>query len=249
MISGKKVVATIQTRMTSSRLPGKALLRLAGVPVLQHIIERHKRSSFIDEVVIATTTNPDDDPIVELCKVTGCKFYRGSENDVLGRILAAASVYNADIIVQGMADSPLVDWRIVDCVIKMLSEGDYDFVSNELEETFPVGFDVRACTYAALEESNRVAVDPRYHEHATYYLFTHPDQYRQGNLKAEGDIEWPTLRLTLDTPEDYTLIGMVYDELYSKNHDFSAEDVVRFLKGRPDLVAINKEVKQYNPAI
>ncbi len=249
MINGKKVIATIQARMTSTRLPGKALLQLAGVPVLQHMIERHKRSSFIDEVVVATTTNPEDDPIVELCKALRCKYFGGSENDVLGRILATASPYDADIIVQGMADSPLVDWRIVDGVIEMLSEGSYDFVSNELEESFPVGFDVRACTYAALKDSDYVTQNPTYREHATYYLFTHPERYRQGNFYAHGDMVWPTLRLTLDTPEDYRLISIVYDELYPKNKDFSAEDVVRFLRARPDLVAINTEVKQHNPAV
>lgn len=250
MIKNRKVVATIQARMTSSRLPRKVLMPLAGKSVLERMIERHRRSKYTDEVIVATTTNAADDPIVAEAERLGCKYFRGSEDDVLGRLTGAAGLCGADIVIQGMADSPLVDWRILDRIVEKLDAEKLDFVSNELEETFPVGFDARAFTYAALEESNRVAIEPVYREHAGLFIYKHPEKkFKLGNIRAEGDMLWPTLRLTLDTENDYELIGAVYNALAPQNDDFSAEDVVHFLKSRPGLVAINAEIKQRIPTL
>lgn len=251
MINGKKVVATIQARMTSSRLPGKVLMPLAGKPVLERMIERHRRSKYTDEVIVATTTNASDDPVVALAEQLGCKCFRGSEDDVLGRLAGAVrSLGGADIVIQGMADSPLVDWRILDNILEKLAGENLDFVSNELEETFPVGFDARAFTFAALDEADRVAKEPVYREHASVFIYKHPEhKFKLGNIRAEGDMVWPTLRLTLDTENDYAVIRAVYDALAPKNDDFSAEDVVEFLKSRPDVVALNAEVKQRMPVL
>src|SRR3989344_2253953 len=145
MIDGRKVVATIEGRMTSTRLPGKILMPLAGKPVMEHMIERHRRSKFTDKVIVATTTNATDDAVVALCEKMQCPYFRGSENDVLGRIVVAGEKHKADILVQGMADSPLVDWRIVDRLIHALSKGGYDCATNEFksEDSFPDGFDMR----------------------------------------------------------------------------------------------------------
>src|SRR3989344_5292446 len=122
MIDGRKVVATIEGRMTSTRLPGKILMPLAGKPVMEHMIERHRRSKFTDKVIVATTTNATDDAVVALCEKMQCPYFRGSENDVLGRVVGASLEHTADTLVQGMADSPLVDWRIVDALVAMLEE-------------------------------------------------------------------------------------------------------------------------------
>mgnify|MGYP001584767212 CR=1 FL=1 len=236
--------------MTSSRLPGKVLMPLAGKSVLERMIERHRRSKYTDEVVVATTTNAVDDLIVAEARHLGCKYFRGSEDDVLGRLTGAAGSCGADIVVQGMADSPLVDWRILDRIVEKLDTEKLDFVSNELEETFPVGFDARAFTYVALEEANRVATEPVYREHAGLFIYKHPERkFKLGNIRAEGDMVWPVLRLTLDTEDDYRLISAVYEALAPENDDFSAEDVIDFLKLRPDLVAINGEVKQRTPTL
>src|SRR3989344_3269792 len=113
MIASKKVVATIEGRMTSTRLPGKIMMPLAGKPVMAHMIERHRRSRYTDEVVVATTVNAADDPVVALCERMRCQYFRGSEADVLGRIVEAGIAHKADILIQGMADSPLVDWRFL----------------------------------------------------------------------------------------------------------------------------------------
>jgi spore coat polysaccharide biosynthesis protein SpsF len=249
MINGKKVVATIEARMTSTRLPGKVMMLLAGKPVTQHMIERHRRSKYTDEVVVATTTNATDDPIVKLCEQMGYPYFRGSEDDVLGRVAAAGEKHGAEILVQGMADSPMVDHRLLDKGLELLVAGGYDFMGNEFEETYPVGFDVHLYSFPTFKYAADIDTEPLQREHAGYSIQSQPDKYKIGNFKAEGEMVWPKLRLTLDTREDYKLINAVYDALYTKNPDFSAEDVVAFLKTRPDLVAINAEVKQKNPAV
>lgn len=250
MISGKKVVATIEGRMTSTRLPGKILMPLAGKPVMAHMIERHRRSRYTDEVVVATTVNATDDPIVALCEKMKCPYYRGSEADVLGRIVESGIAHDADILVQGMADSPLVDWRIVDRLVEMLDEEALDVASNEFgEEKYPDGFDMRVYRFPVLKKFEEDHREKEYREHAGYQIRNDPLHYKRGLLSAKGGMLWPELRLTLDTLEDYKVISAVYDELYPKNPDFSADDVIAFLKMRPDLVAINSEIVQKIPTI
>ena len=249
MIEGKKVVATIEGRMTSSRLPGKIMMPLAGRPVMAHMIERHRRSTLTDEVVVATTTNPADDAVVVLCEKMGCAYFRGSEEDCLGRITGAGEEHGADILVQGFADSPLFDWRYVDQCITLLSDNDSDCASNEFTKTFPVGLGVRAYKFTTLKDAEKNDKTPAYREHAGYSIRIHPDRFKHAGWEAEGDMRWPELRLTLDTREDYALISAVYDALYPENPDFSADDVVAFLKTRPDIVAINREIKQKIPTL
>lgn len=248
MINGKKVVATIEGRMTSSRLPEKIMMPLAGKPVMQHMIERHRRSKLTDEVVVATTTNMADDPVAALCEEMSCPCFRGSEDDVLGRVAGAGKKHQADILVQGMADSPLVDWRLVDQCIELLEKENADCASNEFVETFPVGFDVRAYNFVTLKKAEQEDTEPAFREHAGYSIRSQPQKFKLANWEAEGDMRWPELRLTLDTKEDYKLISAVYDELYQKNNDFSAHDVAIFLRERPDLVALNASVVQKIPS-
>lgn len=249
-INGKKVVATIEGRMTSTRLPGKILMPLAGHPVMAHMIERHRRSRYTDEVVVATTVNADDDPVVKLCEEMKCPYFRGSEADVLERIVEAGKAHGADILVQGMADSPMVDWRIVDRLLEMLEEGGLDVASNEFgEEKYPDGFDMRVYRFAVLQKLAEDHHEEKYREHAGYQIRIDPVHYKRGLLSAQGDMRWPELRLTLDTAEDYTLLSAVYDELYPKNPGFSADDVVAFLKTRPALVAINSGIVQKVPVL
>jgi len=249
MINGKKVVAVITGRMSSSRLRGKIMLPLVGKPLMAHMIERHRRSKLTDEVVVATTTNTADDAVVALCEAMKCPYVRGSEDDVLGRIVGVGEKHGADILVQGMADSPLVDWRIVDVLVEMLEKGGYDCTSNEFEDAYPDGFDMRVYSFPILKKAEHVDTKPLLREHAGYSIRSQPDRFKIGRLRAEGDMRWSALRLTLDTREDYALISAVYDELYPKNPDFSADDVVAFLKTRPDLVALNSSVKQTIPAL
>lgn len=250
MIDGERVITTIEARMTSTRLPGKILMPMAGKPVLQHIIERHKRSALVDEVVVATTVNATDDPVVALCEKIGCAYFRGSEDDVLARVVGAGEAHQADILVQGYGDDPCVDWRFVDIIVRKLTEGRYDCAaSNDTEDTFPIGMGVCAYAFPVLRERAATDTDPAYREHAGYSIRSQHDTFNVCTWRAEGDLLWPTLRLTLDTPQDYALLGAVYDALYPNNPDFSATDVVAFLKGRPDLVALNGTIEQKVPVV
>ncbi len=242
MKDGKKIVATIEARMTSTRLPGKVLMPLAGKSVLERLIERLRRSTYVDDVVVATTTNVPDDAIVELCEKLGCHYFRGSEDDVLLRVLQAAQHYDADIIVETCGDSPLIDHRHVDQLLDLFFEGEYDYVSNGLDESFPIGFDVKIFSTSTLQYINSVSQDPYDHEHVSPYIYNHPEKYKLGRMSAEGKMRRRDIRLTLDTKKDYELISLVFERLLSQNPDFSAEEIIDLFEKEPELANINREL-------
>ncbi len=250
MINGKRVIAVISARMSSTRLPGKVLMPLAGEPVLVRIVERVSQSKYIDEIVIATTVNPGDDVVETLCNERGYRCYRGSEEDVLARVYEAAKLCGADIVYRGMGDSPVVDWRIIDQLLEILDKGNFDFVDNEMAEpAYPVGFDATVFTFSALEDGYDEAVDPEIREHVTVHIKINPKRYKIFSVKAEGEMVWPELRLTLDTSEDYQVISAVYDALHSVNNDFSASDAIQFLITHPNIAALNADILQKMPTL
>lgn len=239
--SNQKIVATIEARMTSSRLPGKVLLPLAGKPALERIVERIRRSHYVDDIVIATTINNEDQPIIDLCQKIRCSYFRGSEEDVLSRVLGAAKSVNGDTIVEITGDCPLIDHRHIDRMIELFYSGEYDYVNMK---KFPIGFGVQVFPTEVLDRINKLTDDSIDRVHVSYYIYTHPETFRLFHWYAEGGMNWPEGRVTLDEKSDYELLNAIVEELYPKNEDFSAEDVVRLLKSRPDLVAINAEVRQ-----
>ncbi len=245
--NGLKICATIEARMTSTRLPGKVLLDIVGKPALQHIIERLKNSRYIDEVVVATTINSTDDPIVMMCEGIGCRCFRGSEEDVLLRVLEAAKSVNADLVVEVTGDCPVIDWRHADHLIEMFFSEDYDYASNVVERTFPRGFDVQVFPVSVLDEVNSITDDPSDHEHVSIYIYSHPERYRLLNWRADESMFHPELEITLDTPEDYELIRVVYDRLYSANNGFSGYDVVELLLNNPEIAGIVQNVRRKHP--
>ncbi|APF27311.1 cytidylyltransferase family protein [Clostridium sporogenes] len=242
-----RIVATIEARMTSSRLPGKVLMDFCGKPNLQHIVERLKRSKYIDEVVVATTTNKEDDPIIELCKKICCKYYRGSEEDVLLRVVEAAKSVNAKYIIEITGDCPVIDWRHSDQLVKMFFSSSYDYASNIIERSFPRGFDTQIFPVEVLDEVNRITRNPVDHEHVSIYIYTHPEKYKLLNWKADEKMNHPEFEITLDTKEDYQFIKEIYETLYPQNEDFSAEDVVNLLIERPKMTNILRNNYRKDP--
>jgi len=242
--NNQRIVATIEARMTSSRLPGKVLLSLGGKPALERLVERIRRSCYVDDIVVATTINNSDMPIIALCEEIGCSYFRGSEENVLLRVLEAARSVDGDVVVEITADCPLVDHRHIDKVIELFYSGEYDYASNTVERSFPDGFDVQVFPVRVLEDVDRLTQNPIDRVHVSYYIYTHPERYKLAHYKAKGDMYWPEGRVTLDEQSDYELLNAIVEELYPANKDFSAEDVIRLLKSRPDLVAINAEVRQ-----
>ena len=242
-----KIVATIEARMTSTRLPGKVLKPVMGRPVLELLIERLQRSEHLDDIVVATTINNTDQPIIDLCKQLNVKYFRGSEEDVLKRVLDAAKSVSADLIVEITGDCPFVDPDIVDEYIQVFLNGEYDYVSNTIRRSFPIGFDVQVFPVSVLEEVNALTSDPVDHEHVSIYIYEHPERYQLKNIEANEDMFWPDLGVTLDTQEDYELIRSIFEELYPQNTAFSALDVIKLLRDRPELISINRHIKRKKP--
>lgn len=242
-----KIVATIEARMTSTRLPGKVLKSILGRPVLELLIERLKKVKRLDEIVVATTINDTDQPINDLCDRLNVKYFRGSEEDVLKRVLDAAKSVSADLIVEITGDCPFVDPDIVNHCLDVFNEGEYDFVSNTISRTFPVGLDVRIFPVRVLEEVNSLTDNPIDHEHVSIYIYEHPERYRIRNIEAKGELFWPELGITLDTMEDYELITKIFEELYPEKPYFSALDIVRLLREKPELTEINCHIRRKDP--
>lgn len=246
MIIGKKIVATIEARMASTRLPGKVLLPFGETTVLEFMIQRLKRSRTLDQIIVATTINPQDEVIVDACNQANVPFYRGSEEDVLKRLVEAGKYAKADIIVEITADCPLIDWRHVDYLVKLFFSKEADYAANIIERSFPDGFDVQVFPLSILEEVEKITKSDIYREHPSYYIYSHPEKYRLVNWSAKGKMYWPELRVTLDTKEDYEVIKKIVNELLSKNRDFSALDVLKLLQDHPEWIAINSMVLSRN---
>lgn len=239
-----KTVIINQARMTSTRLPGKVLKTVMGKPLLEYQIERLKRVKGADELVVATTVNASDEPIVELCRKLGVPYYRGSEEDVLSRYYGAAVEHRADTIVRVTSDCPLIDPAVIDLVIQAYAQdaGSYDYVSNTLKRTYPRGMDTEVFSFSALKEAFSCAVLPGEREHVTLYIYKNPQKFRLHNVKYVRDES--RHRWTVDTAEDFQLIEIMLSEIYPRNPLFTLEDCLKLVQDRPELIEINRHVKQ-----
>lgn len=236
-----KVVAIVQARMGSTRLPGKVLLELAGAPVLRCVMNRLGRARTLDALVVATTVRPEDDALEAECRRSGWTCFRGSEEDVLDRYYQAALAHDADEIVRVTSDCPLIEPKIVDEVVTALRESGADYAANILPpRTFPRGLDVEAIRFAALERAWREDTDPARREHVTPYLYRHPERFRLHGVTGEGDHSHQ--RWTVDTPEDLAFVRRIYEHF---GHDrFSWRDALALLDRYPEWLAINQDVVQ-----
>ena len=238
-----KIVAIIQARMGSTRLPGKVLLPLSGKPVLQWMVDRISLANKVDEIVIATSTDPGDIEIARNPNLTGAKIYRGSEDDVMRRVLDTSYHHQADIIVDVTADCPLIDPKHIDLLIKEVESGRYHYASNISPRTWPDGFDVQVYRRQVLGEVRDIFAPPH---HVGWNIAQHPEMFRICNLPATGKYIWPSLGLTLDTPEDYTLLKSVF-AVFGDQPGFTAEDVITFMRENPCMAQLNKDVKRKAP--
>lgn len=239
-----KIVCIIEARYRSSRLPGKVLKPILGKPMLERMVERLKRARTIDGIVIATTDQAPDEPIVHLAERLNIGVFRGSEEDVLARVLGAARAYEADVIVETTGDCPLHDPAIVDKVVADFRIGGADFVSNVIEYTTPRGTDVRVFTTDALHEVNAISVDTAEREHVSLYFWEHPEKYRIRNVRTEFPSHVSQLRLTVDTSEDFELVRRIYELLYPTDPEFTLGDILALLQRQPELLALNRHVAQ-----
>lgn len=233
--------------MTSSRLPGKVLLSLAGKPALERLIERLRRSKYIDEIVVAATNNAADQPLADLAAKLGVKSWRGSENDVLKRVLDAIHSVNGEIEVEVTGDIPLLDHALIDQGIAELFNRKVDYVTNFIPPSFPVGIDVQAFPTTVLEKVDIRTKDPIDRTHVSYYIYTHPEEWRIYYWHATGEYYWPELRLTLDERADYEFLNTIFEQLLPQKEDFTALDIIRWLRTHPEILEMNKHVRQKDP--
>lgn len=244
-MSGKRrIVDIIEARMASSRLPGKVMKPFLGKPMLQFMIERLKRSTLLDGIVVATTTSRSDDVLEDLAESLGVGCYRGSEDDVLMRVLEAAQAFDVDVIVETPGDCPLIDWQILDHVVQHYLDHDDDYVSNNLELTYAGGMDVQVFSTEVLADVARRTDDPVDHEHVSLFIYRNPDDYRVRNVAAPPHLNAPDVKCLLDTQADYKLICAVLAALYPETPAFTCADILALIAERPELREINRHVER-----
>lgn len=232
------ILAILQARVSSTRLPGKVLKPLLGAPMLTRQIERVRRARLIDTLIVATSTDPSDDAIEALCRGAGIACHRGALQDVLDRYYQAAKPYQPDHIVRLTGDCPLADPEVIDRLIRFYLDGGYDHASNGGEPTtFPDGLDVEAFRFSALEAAWREARLPSEREHVTPFIYNHPERFRLGSYR--NDVDLSHLRWTVDEPADFDLVKIVYEALYPAKPDFGTADILALLDARPELGAMN----------
>lgn len=236
-----RTVAIIQARTGSTRLPGKVLLPLLGEPLLVRVVRRVARASTVDATVVATSTSPNDDAIADLAAHEGWLVARGSETDLLDRYLQAARAHGAERVVRITSDCPLIDPDVIDAVVEALESAAADYASNTLDpRTFPRGLDVEAMTMAALEAAGRADHDPASREHATPFIYRHPELFRL--VRVPSDDDRSDHRWSVDTPDDYELVTRIYETL--GRDDFTWPEAMAVVEAHPDWMDVNRHVVQ-----
>ncbi len=260
------VVAIIQARMASSRLPGKVLLDIAGRPMLERVVKRTSRAARVDRVIVATTTDPSDEEVAAFCVEHRIRYTRGSQFDVLDRYYQTALEFRPDAVVRVTGDCPAIDPALIEDAVQTLlgvpapdgCHPAFDFVANRLpppyHRSFPIGLDVEVCTFAALERAWNEGHEPVHREHVMPYLYegvrlaaaspeletgTSPRGFRIGLRNHEPDLG--SYRWTVDTPEDLDFMRQVYSRLGGRD-DFSWKEILQLVQREPGLAAIKSSV-------
>lgn len=230
------ILAVIQARMSSTRLPGKVLKDVLGEPMVIRQLERISRSKMIDQIVVATSTESSDDPLAEAVTSAGYQVFRGSLDDVLSRFQTLRKDFNPTHIVRLTADCPLTDPAVIDGIIEQHVETQVDYTSNVISRTFPRGLDAEVFTVAALDRLSELELSDDEHEHVTLGFYKRPGEFTLTNFAGTADNSH--LRWTVDNPEDYDFALWVYSELYPSKPDFDSADILELLDRHPERILI-----------
>ena len=241
MRQDQRIVAIVQARTGSTRLPRKVLMEIAGQPMLTWVIRRLQRAKRLHEVIVATTMAPADEAIINECKHLGVPAFRGDEEDVLDRYVQAAATHQAGVVVRVTSDCPLIDPGVVDHIVGAFLDEGPDYASNTIMRTYPRGLDVEVMTGAALARAGREATKPYQRAHVTPYLYQHPDLFRLLSITADAD--YSRFRWTVDTLEDLSFVRAIVDRFHPGN-TWAWRDVVRLVTEDPTLAALNSCVRQ-----
>jgi spore coat polysaccharide biosynthesis protein SpsF len=241
-----KITAIVQARASSTRLPLKVLKELpyaSGITVLQQVIRRLKKSEKLDNIIIATTIDSEDDEIIRIAEKEQVQYFRGSKNDVLSRYYLAAEQNNIDYIVRVTSDCPCIDPKVVDAIIEKHLGTNSDFTSNVLRRTFPHGLDTEVISFETLQKVHLEAKQAFEREHVCSYIYkTNPKAFKICNFESSETYHAPEIRVTLDTKADYTLLCAVFDFLYADNEYFGTADIINLFQRKPWLKFINSRV-------
>lgn len=239
-----KNAVIMQARVGSSRLHAKVLKKLCGKTVLEHDIERIRQAKLVDDIIIATTTNPEDIAIVEEAMHCNAKVYRGSEQDVLDRYYQAAKEYEVENIIRITSDCPLIDPFVIDEVIRCYDDGKYDIITNVPNEwetmSYPRGLDLEIFPFKWLEKAWLEATDKYDREHVSPYIYDNA----VNRYYYRYDKDYSQYRWTLDTPEDWEVIKRIYEHFYNGEHNFYFEDIIKYMQENPEIARINEAVVQ-----
>lgn len=244
-----QIVTVVQARRGSTRLPDKVLMPVLGQPLLLRMLERVRQASLAGQIVVATTTDPDDDAIEALCASHGYACFRGSPTDLLDRHFQAGRRFGADAVVKIPSDVPLIDPAVIDRVLgAYLAEPDaWDFVTNLRPATYPDGNDVEVMRWSALAAAWAEAAKDYEREHTTPFIWSHPERFRVHNVPWETGLDFSmSHRWTIDYREDYDFIVAVYEALYPTRPRFGLDDILTLLEQRPEIAAINAKYAGVN---
>jgi len=236
------IVATIEARMGSSRLPGKVLFEAAGITMLEHLVSRLKRVSIIDKIVVATTVHESDNPIVSLCKSSGIECFRGSENNVMDRVIGAAESVGASTIVEITGDCPVIDPSIVEQSIRIFQEHNVDYVSNVILRSYPDGMDTQVFSLETLKKSAKMTTNKLDLEHVSLHIRNNESLFSRIHMIAPVEVRWPELGLTLDELGDYKLLKWLIEEFNHTQPYFSCLDAVTKIRENPHKIELNESV-------
>jgi len=234
------IIAVIQARFGATRLPGKVLKIIEGKTVLEHVINRVKAAKKLDGIIVATTVKKEDLEIVKLCANLGISVFCGSENDVLDRYYQTARLFEAEHIIRITSDCPLIDPNVIEKVIELYFQKKADYASNTMPETFPDGLDTEVFSFKTLKIAWRNATLSSEREHVTPYIRKNSNIFKLVNFKS--NINLNDKRWTLDEPEDFEFIKIIYKKLYSEDSLFGMKKILDFLKKYPEIEEINKDI-------
>ncbi|MBO05747.1 MAG: acylneuraminate cytidylyltransferase [Parcubacteria group bacterium] len=239
----KKIGAVIQARMGSERLPGKALMKVGGKPILEHILGNLKASKYLSQIILATTKQDEDTALLELAEKLQVDGFAGSENDVLTRYIDAANAFQLDVVVRITGDNILTDVEGMDKTIALYLKREPDVATNGGEEGYPLGTAVEVLSASLLQKLNKIVCFHEEREHVTLHLYKNQEKYRISYLKAPVAYK-NNIRLTIDSPEDLALIRLVYEKLRERKEDFKLPFVVKCFRKHKEIVKINSHIKQ-----
>lgn len=237
-----KIAAIVQARMGSTRLPGKVLEDVAGKPMLWHLVNRLKRARSLNSIIIATTNNAIDKPILKFARDFGIECYAGNETDVLDRYYQAATEFNVDIICRITADCPLVDPQVLDKTIQCFLKADCDYASNASKPTYPDGLDVEVFSFSTLKKLWQEARLASEREHVTPYIRNNPEKFKI--VDVQNDVDLSYFRWTVDNKEDLELVRQIYHHLYVEDSIFYMSDILELFRSNPHLKHINQGISR-----